>query len=306
MTVPTDAQAQRLAHELQQHPDYRILRRLPEPSDFGGEASPNAWRVVVLDTETTGLDPNHAEVIELALARITVNPDTGLPVGPVASYNGLQQPRGLIPPEVTALTGITDAMVQGKTLDHARVAALVDQADWVVAHNAGFDRPFAEACCPALAQHAWVCSWQDMDWGALGRSAKLEALAAATGVFYDAHRALTDVHALMHVLSQPGAHGRTGWQQLAVAARAPSLKLYATGSPFESKDLLKARGYRWDAERRAWWCRLHREAELPDELAWLRQQVYGTRRAQLQFERMDAHQRYSARAGEPGTVALPG
>jgi DNA polymerase-3 subunit epsilon len=32
----------------------------------------------------------------------------------------------------------------------------------------------------------------------------------------------------------------------------PQYRVYATGSPFETKDMLKARGYRWSAEIRCW------------------------------------------------------
>jgi DNA polymerase-3 subunit epsilon len=54
----------------------------------------------------------------------------------------LGKPGRPIPPEVTALTGITDAAVRGRRIDDARVAALAASASLVVAHNAAFDRPF--------------------------------------------------------------------------------------------------------------------------------------------------------------------
>jgi hypothetical protein len=45
---------------------------------------------------------------------------------------------------VTALTGITDEMVAGQRIDEAVVSAFVKDAVIVIAHNAGFDRKFAE------------------------------------------------------------------------------------------------------------------------------------------------------------------
>ena len=84
MTHLTDAAAAAMADQLAQHPDYRVLRRVPETLNFGGAVAANAWRVAVLDTETTGLDPQQAEVIQLALAVLSINPGTGWPVGEVA------------------------------------------------------------------------------------------------------------------------------------------------------------------------------------------------------------------------------
>ncbi|MGA1161045.1 MAG: exonuclease domain-containing protein, partial [Burkholderiaceae bacterium] len=114
-----------------------------------------------------------AEVIQLALAVLSINPATGQPEGEVAFYSGLQQPQHPIAPEVTALTGITNDMVQGQQLNHSRVAQMMQGVDWVVAHNAAFDRPFVDGMGEWFAQAAWVCSWQDVDWGAAAGSLKL-------------------------------------------------------------------------------------------------------------------------------------
>lgn len=60
-------------------------------------------------------------------------------------YGGLQQPGKPIPPEITKLTSITDEMVSGQMIDMQAVHDLVAPADLIIAHNAGFDRPFCEA-----------------------------------------------------------------------------------------------------------------------------------------------------------------
>jgi DNA polymerase-3 subunit epsilon len=190
-------------------------------------------------------------------------------------------------------------MVQGKSLDDADVNSLLSKADVVIAHNAGFDRPFMEARFPAFASKPWACSFKDIDWKAEGAdSAKLTALAADAGLFYDAHRALMDCHALLAVVSR-SAMGSQSSRLLGLISQAQRLsyKLCATGAPFASKDVLKNRGYRWDAEHRVWCCHSPDEADLGRELVWLGANVYGQSAAQVDVEVLDALTRYSVRTG---------
>lgn len=294
---PADVEA--MARALEAHGDYRLQRRLVPRLVWPGTATGTVLRVLVLDTETTGLDQGKESIIELALLRMDIDSGTGLPVGEVQVYDGLEDPGKPIPPEVVALTGIRDADVQGQTLDGARVAALLEGVDLVIAHNAGFDRPFVEKRFGQFAELDWACSFADIDWKAQGQgSAKLESLALAHGWFYDAHRAEMDCHALLAVLAQPLPQApHTGLAHLLEAARRPSYALQATNAPFEAKDLLKARSYRWNAEQRVWHTRLADEAALAAECAWLKDKVYGQRRAIVQIEQLDARVRFSKRSG---------
>lgn len=300
--VAVDIEA--LARALEQHPDFRVLRRLVPLMDFGPRpgalaGTAGVQRVLVLDTETTGLQHRSDKIIELAMLLVQVDTATGLPFGPVEIFEGFEDPGMPIPEVAQQVTGIRDDMVKDQRLDDAQVAALVAMADLVIAHNAGFDRPFVEARFPCFADKAWACSFADIDWKATGAgSSKLSALAQDHGWFYDAHRAQVDCHALLQVLTRPvGSGARTGLALLLDAATAPSFKLRATGSPFESKDLLKERGYRWDAEARVWACTLPTPERLEAELVWLKSEVYGRRSARLEIEAMDSLVRYSSRPG---------
>ena len=291
--------AESLARVLETHPDYRVLRRLQPRLQWPPAADgQEVCRVVVLDTETTGLDQAKEKIIELALLRVDVDRATGLPVGEVQVYDGLEDPGIPIPKEIEGITGISNAMVKGQRLDEARVAQLLDGADLVIAHNAGFDRPFAEARLSRFRELAWACSFADIGWKDYGRgSAKLESLALEMGWFYDAHRAEMDCHALLAVLAAPlPGQAHTGLAQLVEQGRKPSYRLQATGAPFDAKDLLKARGYRWNAEQKVWHTRLGDAEALQAECDWLRTQVY-RRAATVQVETLDAMVRYSSRAG---------
>lgn len=289
-----------MAATLDRHPDYRVLRRLVPRRHFAGTAAGPVTRVVLLDTETTGLDHARDKIIELALLRFDVDSATGLPVGEVAVYDALEDPGLPISKEIEAITGISSAMVQGQRLDEAKIAAMLDGVDLVIAHNAGFDRPFCEARIPAFAQMSWGCSFADIDWRKEGHgSAKLEYLALEMGWFYDAHRAEMDCHALLAVLAQPlPASSQSGLARLVAASRQPSYRLQATNAPFEAKDLLKARAYRWNADQKVWHTRLEDESRLSAELEWLKSSVYGGRAARVQVEKLDAGVKYSSRTGE--------
>ena len=144
--------AEALARQLETHPDYRVLRRLQPRLQFA-PATGAVRRVLLLDTETTGLDASRDKIIELALLRGEVDEASGLPSGTVQVYDGLEDPGMSISREIEQLTGITNAMVRGQRIDEARVAELLEGVDLVIAHNAAFDRPFVEARLPAFARN---------------------------------------------------------------------------------------------------------------------------------------------------------
>ena len=293
-----------MARALQAHPDYRVLRRLQPvlqwPPAADGSQEQGVCRVVVLDTETTGLDQSKDKIMELALLRVDVDRATGLPVGAVQVYDGLEDPGMPIPPEVQEITGITPDMVQGQRLDEDRIAALLDGVDLVIAHNAGFDRPFCEARIARFKELSWACSFAEINWKEQGRSsAKLESLALALGWFYDAHRAEMDCHALLAVLANPLPRAsHTGLAHVMQQSAKPSYRLQATNAPFDAKDKLKARGYRWVAEQRVWHTRVGDPKALQAEFEWLKENAYNQRAVVVQFEKLDARVRYSSRPVE--------
>ena len=113
----------------------------------------------------------------------------------------------------------------------------------------------------------------------------------------EAHRAQVDCHALLQVLASPLADGQTGLARLLAGADQTRYKLRATGAPFEAKDKLKSRGYRWDGEGRVWWCSVGSDDLLDAECTWLRDEVYGCRSARVMLEALDSLVQYSSRSG---------
>ena len=56
-----------MARLLDNHADYRVLRRLPVVTQFAHQPTGPVTRVLILDTETTGLDASRDRIMELAL-----------------------------------------------------------------------------------------------------------------------------------------------------------------------------------------------------------------------------------------------
>lgn len=146
---------------------YRILQKLV-PRAIVPFARPDyPLRGIILDTETTGLDARKDEIIEIGVIAFTF--DASGRIGDVTGiYGGLQQPSVSIPSDITRLTGITDEMVAGQSVDVAALKELIEPADLVIAHNAGFDRPFCEAFSHLFSGKAWACSNSEIDWASRG------------------------------------------------------------------------------------------------------------------------------------------
>ncbi|WVT78093.1 3'-5' exonuclease (plasmid) [Sinorhizobium chiapasense] len=257
---------------------YRILQKL-EPRPVAPTARPGfPLNGVIVDTETTGLNHRKDEIIEIGAVAFTFD-DAGA-IGDVTGvYGGLQQPSIPIPAEVTRLTGITDEMVAGQMIDLAQLRSIIERADLVIAHNAGFDRPFCEAFSPVFAGKAWACSVSEIDWSRRGfEGTKLGYLIGQAGYFHEGHRAVDDCFALLEVLAQGRTEDeRTPFAELYEASQQSRVRIFAENSPFDMKDQLKARGYRWsdgsDGRPKSWWIELQEDA-LDDELRYLRSEIY--------------------------------
>ena len=181
-----------LAQTLEATGDYRVIRRLkPRSRTIPPPGTPLRLGLVV-DVETTGLDPQRDEIIELAMTPFNYGLDgTVFSVGD--SFQGLRQPSEPIAPEITAITGITNEMVAGQIIDPAAVATFAAPASLVIAHNAAFDRRFLERFNDVFSTKPWACSLSQIDWAAEGfEGTKLAYLAQAAGFFYDRHRAMHD------------------------------------------------------------------------------------------------------------------
>ena len=229
--------------------DYRVLRRLQPHKRRELIESSTTRTAIFLDVETTGTDSTTDEIIELAMVPFAYSLEGEIQaVG--APFTALNEPRQAIPPEITALTGITQEMVVGQRIDAGAVEELVSSAALIIAHNAAFDRPFVERSWKIFETKPWACSMSQIPWNEEGfDSVKLRYLAMLSGFFYDAHRASADCDAAIELLSRTLPRSqRRALAVLLEAARQPIYRIWAENSPFEQKDVLKKRGYRWSGD----------------------------------------------------------
>lgn len=166
--VPGFPSDEEMATRIEATGRYRVLRQLvPRPVVPIPVPWPAGMKLgVVLDTETTGLDHATHEVVELGMLAFTYD-DVGVR-DVVGVFSGLREPSQPITAEITRITGITDDLVLGQSIDLDAVERFVEPADLVIAHNARFDRPFCEKLARGFDVKRWACSVSEVDWTSLG------------------------------------------------------------------------------------------------------------------------------------------
>ena len=283
--------------------NYRVLQRLHAPERYlDGEAETPRIGLVI-DTETTGLDTTKDKVIELGFVAFEYDAQSGKIYRIVHTYDGFEDPKEPLSDLVKQLTGIDDNMLQGQSLDDDEINQWLSQASLIIAHNAGFDRSMLERRLPLTQEKAWACTLQDIDWQAEGISSrKLDYIAFQLGYFFEGHRAVNDAQATLHLLTRAlPISQKLAMGALLLAARRQSVRVFAIGAPFEKKDLLKERGYRWlpdvsyQGGRKGVWSTMVLDADVEAEKAWLQEQIYAGKKTPFVCKNLTAKERYSQR-----------
>jgi DNA polymerase-3 subunit epsilon len=266
-----------MAQTLEQSGEYRVLRRLPFREHFS--APTGSTKVGILfDVETTGLDTASDEVVELGMVKFSYHSD-GTVAAVLDRFSSFNEPSRTIPGEAIELHGITNEMAAGHKIDGDAITAFASDAAVIIAHNAAFDRKFAERYWPIFAAKPWACSVNQIEWRAHGfEGSRLGYLLNGIGMFHRSHRAVDDCHALLEILAHTiSGIDRTALSLLLDNARRKTIRIWAEQAPFDLKDELKKRGYRWspgdEGRPKAWYIDID-EANRDDEIAFLRNSIY--------------------------------
>ena len=131
--------------------DLGLHDRAPPPGPIGPNTPLRELPMLVLDTETTGVDVRRDRIVSIAAL-----PLHGARLYKAEAFDRLVNPGIAIPPAAIAIHGITDAMVGDAPsfADVARELRAVLEGRVLVGHNVGFDAAMLRRAA-ALAGVAW-------------------------------------------------------------------------------------------------------------------------------------------------------
>lgn len=267
-----------MAKHLDDNPNYHVLRAVPKPfanMPLSGEL-PNGRCIAIVDVETTGLLITEHQLIELSIMLLWVD-DLGVVIGHQSPISWLQDPGIALEPNIRLLTGLANDDLRGQKIDDVKASDMLDCADLIIAHNARFDLAWIEQRYPAHRGKAWACSYSEINWLQLkyeGRSQ--QHLLMQHGWFTEAHRAEADVWSLFWLLQESQTKQgdnlpTTHLQRLLQTADDPSVFIRSSNGSYQAKDRLKARGYRWNPDKKIWYKEIHMDNFL-SEKAWFTEQ----------------------------------
>lgn len=226
--------------------------------------------VLLLDTETTGLDPAQGAIcIEVAVQLFDIELASA-----VASFSTLMWPQNMVAANPAEnVNGISPKLLErAPSPEEAwrRVQVFADRADCVVAHRIEFDSKFTPPLYNVFGKTTftplpWVCTKTDIKWPNSKRGDHLVHLALDLGLgMAAAHRAMTDVDTMSRILTRVAQLGHSLPELFKLAMR-PKVKVISL-APFEDKEMVKDHGFLWDpAPKKQWyrWMPPEDRAELP-------------------------------------------
>ncbi|WP_269623119.1 3'-5' exonuclease [Prochlorococcus marinus] len=211
--------------------------------------------ILIIDTETTGLDSEQDQCIEVGAVLFHVASRSVIAQNSflIPSNSNAAESINRISPEVTKLT---ESWKDGLTYFNS----LLESADVVLAHNASFDKKwFGKYPLPDILK-PWICSMEDIPWPSdlhLRARPSVKDLALAYEVpVWSAHRALTDCIYLVEVLRRC-----TNLEDLLEQALEPR-RLMRADISYEERHLAKKAGFQWNEPIRGAWTRRLSEREI--------------------------------------------
>ena len=203
-------------------------------------------KILGIDFETEGLLPEKHKITEVGMC--LYDTDAKAPV----RVSGFLVKGGLITAEIERITGITQSMLDAygyePTIALKAISSFANQADYFLAHNAVFDKSFLAALDSNLANSKpWVDSRTDMppEAYAKGKSASLKYLCADHGFLYEAHRAVSDVLAMLRLVAMYDIDAVIKRSQI------PNVEVRAQVS-YDDRLLAKELGFYWKADLKQW------------------------------------------------------
>ena len=204
--------------------------------------------VVVIDTETTGLDPAEPDsvCIEVACVRYSIEYSSIIDVfSSIIEYkHNAAEHINKIPNEILKFGGTSD-YVWGEVQD------IASMTDATLAHYADFDKMWVpKDMMPNFP--IWIDTCNDVDWPqSKNRGASLISICLEHGVaVVDPHRALNDCLLLCRLMTRVS---ELGWdlERNLLRSLRPSAMFSAEVS-FDNNHLAKNLKFKWNPEKKLW------------------------------------------------------
>ena len=233
-----------------------ILSHLGSPAPEMLITDKECISLAFLDVETTGLDKRNDQIIELAVKVVNVEKISGKIVSIESEYESYNDPGFEISDRITQLTGIKNKDIKERAIAWGHVDDLISNVDLIVAHNATFDRSFVDRNSVISVKKVWSCSVNDIDWLKRGfSSSKQELLCYWHGFFFDAHRAMNDIDALINLLTHSSYSGNRPIKELIENSQKVQYIILAENFPYneKKKEIIKRNKYMWNPDQKVWY-----------------------------------------------------
>lgn len=264
--------------------DFRLAVRVPfsgfnEFSSFPvaltspqGDEKP----LVFLALNTTGRFP-YGEMIELALVRVLYSPSMGTVTAITGVYSGLETVKAKLSEERIKAMGYNPEMASEAHFDEIKIATLLEGKPLILCAQARERRPYFDRRFQgSLDELPWGEAVFDLAWGDLtaGRLGSVGEVSTYVSLpvmvnelysFYNPYSAREEALTLVWLMHSfkpvfEAVLGRLDQEVYIVEARY---------LPFDFKDQVKARRYRWSPERRVWYRECSSENLLNTEIKFL-------------------------------------
>lgn len=211
--------------------------------------------ILIVDVETTGLDPKTDRIVEVGAVLYSVQHrciveqwaslvDTGSP--------NTAEAINRIPSSALVGAPLLDEVLQ-RLNGHLGYPNRI-----LMAHRAEFDRSFLDASGFDSMDTPWVCSKFDVEWPLSKPGASCVEMALAHGVpVVSAHRALTDCMLIAKTLEAVQALGHDLPAMLARAMRPKAM--FRANVSYDDRELAKTAGFHWEPASKSWLRRMAKD-----------------------------------------------
>lgn len=209
--------------------------------------------ILILDTETTSLDPDNGKIIEIASIMYNVPTRSILYQASALFYSEENEAYEINKIEVEALKKCNEFLTD---LSLTTILSMAMNSDFIIAHNAEFDKKWINTLNGELKlivnNRPWICTKNDVIWPVRkGTPLNLIHICADMGVpIINTHRALSDCQLLLSAIEKVDD---IKWF---LEESGKGRNRYLAKVSYEQRHLAKERGFKWDNDRRVWWAKL--------------------------------------------------